>query len=154
MERKISPLFFYNLQQWNKSRCNNLVCMSPSIRYTAFLIALSLPPFSVVCCSYLSPFLSLSQVWDMLLSSQAPLVNVFMAVPTIYSKLIQYYDQHFTQPHVKDFVKAVCKERIRYWLVGLMTGRLLLGRCISVDVVVNTYMCVFIQSGEKLKEKP
>lgn len=42
------------------------------------------------------------------------MVNVFMAVPTIYSKLIQYYDQHFTQPHVKDFVKAVCKERIRY----------------------------------------
>lgn len=51
----------------------------------------------------------------MLLSTKAPMVNVFMAVPTIYSKLIQHYDQHFTQPHVKDFVKAVCKERIRYW---------------------------------------
>ncbi len=60
--------------------------------------------------------LCVSQVWEMLLSSKAPLINVFMAVPTIYSKLIQYYDQHFTQPHVKDFVKAVCKERIRYWL--------------------------------------
>lgn len=47
------------------------------------------------------------------------MVNVFMAVPTIYSKLIQYYDQHFTQPHVKDFVKALCKERIRYWLWNL-----------------------------------
>ncbi|KAF3832741.1 hypothetical protein F7725_026406 [Dissostichus mawsoni] len=47
-----------------------------------------------------------------------PLVNVFMAVPTIYSKLIQYYDQHFTQPHVKDFVRAVCKERIRLMVSG------------------------------------
>lgn len=58
------------------------------------------------------------KVWGMLLSSKVPLVNVFMAVPTIYSKLIQYYDQHFTQPHVKDFVKAVCKERIRLMVSG------------------------------------
>nr|XP_019935155.1 PREDICTED: acyl-CoA synthetase family member 3, mitochondrial [Paralichthys olivaceus] len=58
------------------------------------------------------------KVWEMLLSSKAPMVNVFMAVPTIYSKLIQYYDQHFRQPHVKDFVKAVCKERIRLMVSG------------------------------------
>uniref|UniRef100_A0A667WWF6 Malonate--CoA ligase ACSF3, mitochondrial n=1 Tax=Myripristis murdjan TaxID=586833 RepID=A0A667WWF6_9TELE len=58
------------------------------------------------------------KVWEMLLSSKTPMVNVFMAVPTIYSKLIQYYDQHFTQPHVKDFVKAVCKERIRLMVSG------------------------------------
>lgn len=55
----------------------------------------------------------------MLLSSRAPLVNVFMAVPTVYSKLIQYYDQHFTQPRVRDFVRGVCKERIRYWILYL-----------------------------------
>lgn len=58
------------------------------------------------------------KVWDRLLSFKAPLVNVFMAVPTIYSKLIQYYDEHFTKPHVKDFVKAVCKERIRLMVSG------------------------------------
>uniref|UniRef100_A0A673A7E2 Acyl-CoA synthetase family member 3 n=1 Tax=Sphaeramia orbicularis TaxID=375764 RepID=A0A673A7E2_9TELE len=58
------------------------------------------------------------KVWEMLLSSKAPLVNVFMAVPTIYSKLIHYYDQHFTRPHVKDFVNAVCKERIRLMVSG------------------------------------
>ncbi|XP_077375588.1 malonate--CoA ligase ACSF3, mitochondrial isoform X2 [Festucalex cinctus] len=58
------------------------------------------------------------KVWEMLLSSKAPLVTVFMAVPTIYSKLIHYYDQHFTQPHVKDFVKAMCKERIRLMVSG------------------------------------
>ncbi|XP_056134801.1 malonate--CoA ligase ACSF3, mitochondrial [Lampris incognitus] len=58
------------------------------------------------------------KVWETLLSSKEPRVNVFMAVPTIYSKLIQYYDQHFTQPHVKDFVKAICKERIRLMVSG------------------------------------
>ena len=37
-----------------------------------------------------------------------------MAVPTIYVKLIDYYDRHFTQPHVQDFIRAVCEEKIRY----------------------------------------
>ncbi|MBN3299433.1 ACSF3 synthetase, partial [Amia calva] len=57
-------------------------------------------------------------VWDFLLSSKAPRVNVFMAVPTIYSKLIEHYDRHFTQSHVQDFVRAVCKERIRLMVSG------------------------------------
>lgn len=58
------------------------------------------------------------KVWDHLLSAKAPAVNVFMAVPTIYSKLIQHYELHFTQPHVKDFVRAVCRERIRLMVSG------------------------------------
>lgn len=37
-----------------------------------------------------------------------------MAVPTIYSKLLDYYDKHFTQPRVQDFVRAVCEEKIRW----------------------------------------
>lgn len=43
-----------------------------------------------------------------------------MAVPTIYSKLIQHYEQHFATPHVRDFVRAVCAEKIRYgtWPAG------------------------------------
>lgn len=57
---------------------------------------------------------SLFQVWDKFLSSESPRVNVFMAVPTIYAKLMDYYDQHFTQPHVQDFVRAVCEEKIRW----------------------------------------
>lgn len=59
-----------------------------------------------------------SQVWKKLLSSQAPRVNVFMAVPTIYSKLMEYYDEHFTQPQVQDFVRAFCQENIRWVSCG------------------------------------
>ncbi|KAG7473583.1 hypothetical protein MATL_G00097370 [Megalops atlanticus] len=58
------------------------------------------------------------KVWEYLLSSKPPRVNVFMAVPTIYSKLIQYYEQHFTQPHVQDFVRAICMDRIRLMVSG------------------------------------
>ncbi|XP_077057658.1 malonate--CoA ligase ACSF3, mitochondrial isoform X2 [Siphateles boraxobius] len=59
-----------------------------------------------------------AMVWEQLISSKSPMVNVFMAVPTIYSKLIEYYDQHFTQPQVQDFIRAVCKERIRLMVSG------------------------------------
>lgn len=47
------------------------------------------------------------------MGAEAPRITVFMAVPTIYSKLLDYYDTHFTQPHVRDFVRAVCKDSIR-----------------------------------------
>ncbi|KAK6480046.1 malonate--CoA ligase ACSF3 [Huso huso] len=61
------------------------------------------------------------KVWEQLLasgSSTAPRANVFMAMPTIYSKMIQHYECHFTQPHVQDFVRAICQERIRIMVSG------------------------------------
>ncbi|XP_049558796.1 malonate--CoA ligase ACSF3, mitochondrial isoform X6 [Orcinus orca] len=57
-------------------------------------------------------------VWEKFLSSETPRINVFMAVPTIYSKLMDYYDKHFTHPHVQDFVRAVCEEKIRLMVSG------------------------------------
>ncbi|NWY66289.1 ACSF3 synthetase, partial [Erithacus rubecula] len=57
-------------------------------------------------------------VWKKLLSSQAPRVTVFMAVPTIYAKLMEYYDEHFTQPQVQDFIRAFCQENIRLMVSG------------------------------------
>ncbi|XP_051787624.1 malonate--CoA ligase ACSF3, mitochondrial isoform X1 [Erpetoichthys calabaricus] len=62
-----------------------------------------------------------AKVWEHLISygcSEVPRVNVFMAVPTIYAKLTEYYDCHFKQPHVQDFVRAVCKEKIRLMVSG------------------------------------
>ncbi|KAL8195092.1 UNVERIFIED_CONTAM: Acyl-CoA synthetase member 3, mitochondrial [Gekko kuhli] len=58
------------------------------------------------------------QVWEHFLDPQAPRVNVFMAVPTIYAKLTEYYDKHFSQPHVQDFVRAVCQDNIRLMVSG------------------------------------
>ncbi|KAI5619758.1 acyl-CoA synthetase family member 3, mitochondrial, partial [Silurus asotus] len=75
-------------------------------------------PLWVGATCIMLPDFSPQKVWERLLSSQSPLVSVFMAVPTIYSKLIQYYEQHFTHPHVQDFIRAVCKERIRLMVSG------------------------------------
>ncbi|XP_021561343.1 malonate--CoA ligase ACSF3, mitochondrial isoform X2 [Neomonachus schauinslandi] len=59
-----------------------------------------------------------TMVWEKLLGCETPRINVFMAVPTIYAKLMDYYDRHFTQPHVQDFVRAVCEEKIRLMVSG------------------------------------
>uniref|UniRef100_A0A2K6F5V4 Malonate--CoA ligase ACSF3, mitochondrial n=3 Tax=Propithecus coquereli TaxID=379532 RepID=A0A2K6F5V4_PROCO len=75
-------------------------------------------PLWVGATCVMLPEFSAQLVWEKFLSSETPRINVFMAVPTIYSKLMDYYDQHFTQPHVRDFVRAVCEEKIRLMVSG------------------------------------
>ncbi|XP_055991563.1 malonate--CoA ligase ACSF3, mitochondrial [Sorex fumeus] len=75
-------------------------------------------PLWVGATCVMLPEFSPQQVWEKFLSCESPRVNVFMAVPTIYAKLMEYYDKHFTQPHVRDFVRAVCEEKIRLMVSG------------------------------------
>ncbi|XP_031514484.1 malonate--CoA ligase ACSF3, mitochondrial [Papio anubis] len=70
-------------------------------------------PLWVGATCVMMPEFSAQQVWEKFLSSEMPRINVFMAVPTIYTKLMEYYDRHFTQPHAQDFLRAVCEEKIR-----------------------------------------
>ncbi|KAM3625791.1 uncharacterized protein V6R79_017668 [Siganus canaliculatus] len=105
------------VSEWAWSKDDVILHTLPLHHVHGIVNKLLCPLWVGATCVMLSDFQP-QKVWEMLLSSKAPVVNVFMAVPTIYSKLIQYYDQHFTQPHVKDFVKAVCKERIRLMVSG------------------------------------
>ncbi|NXM80848.1 ACSF3 synthetase, partial [Oenanthe oenanthe] len=75
-------------------------------------------PLWVGATCIMFPEFSAHTVWKRLLSSQAPRVSVFMAVPTIYAKLMEYYEEHFTQPQVQDFVRAFCQENIRLMVSG------------------------------------
>ncbi|KAM9122542.1 malonate--CoA ligase ACSF3, mitochondrial isoform 2-T3 [Pangshura tecta] len=58
------------------------------------------------------------KVWEKFLSPRAPRINIFMAVPTIYSRLMEHYDKHFSQPHVQDFVRATCQDNFRLMVSG------------------------------------
>uniref|UniRef100_A0A8C7M826 Acyl-CoA synthetase family member 3 n=1 Tax=Oncorhynchus kisutch TaxID=8019 RepID=A0A8C7M826_ONCKI len=89
--------------EWGWSRDDVILHTFPLHHVHGITVSDSLPP---------------PQVWEVLLSSKALMVNVFMAVPTIYSELIRHYEQHFTQPHDQDFVRAACKERIRQLMVS------------------------------------
>ncbi|XP_074057146.1 malonate--CoA ligase ACSF3, mitochondrial [Macrotis lagotis] len=75
-------------------------------------------PLWVGATCVMLPEFSAKVVWEKFISSEKPQINVFMAVPTIYSKLVEYYDKHFTQPHVQDFIRAICKEKIRLMVSG------------------------------------
>jgi len=63
-----------------------------------------------------------SVVWKHLLAIKVPAkdrVNVFMAVPTIYSKLLQEYDDIFSRnERMREYVKAACTKNIRLMVSG------------------------------------
>ena len=63
------------------------------------------------------PEFSAANVWNELLSLNTPVqsrVNVFMAVPTIYVKLIEEYEEKIIKnDRMREYVKAVCIENIR-----------------------------------------
>ncbi|KAE8297196.1 Acyl-CoA synthetase family member 3, mitochondrial [Larimichthys crocea] len=105
------------VSEWAWSK-DDIILHTLPLHHVHGIVNKLLCPLWVGATCVMVPDFQPQKVWEMLLSSKAPVANVFMAVPTIYSKLIQYYDQHFTQPHVKDFVKAVCKERIRVMVSG------------------------------------
>ncbi|XP_076011374.1 malonate--CoA ligase ACSF3, mitochondrial [Genypterus blacodes] len=105
------------VSEWAWSR-DDVILHTLPLHHVHGIVNKLLCPLWVGATCIMLPEFQPQQVWEMLLNSKAPLVNVFMAVPTIYSKLIQHYDQHFTQPHVKDFIRAVCRERIRLMVSG------------------------------------
>uniref|UniRef100_UPI0037E8AE23 malonate--CoA ligase ACSF3, mitochondrial n=1 Tax=Semicossyphus pulcher TaxID=241346 RepID=UPI0037E8AE23 len=115
--RNIQAMVQCLVSEWAWSR-DDVILHTLPLHHVHGIVNKLLCPLWVGATCVMLPDFQPQKVWEMLLSSKAPLVNMFMAVPTIYSKLIQYYDQHFTQPHVKDFVKAVCKERIRLMVSG------------------------------------
>lgn len=105
------------VSEWAWSK-DDIILHTLPLHHVHGIVNKLLCPLSVGATCVMLPEFEPQKVWASLLSSEAPRVNVFMAVPTIYSKLIQYYDQHFTQPRVKDFIKAVCKEKIRLMVSG------------------------------------
>ncbi|XP_068193141.1 malonate--CoA ligase ACSF3, mitochondrial isoform X2 [Antennarius striatus] len=75
-------------------------------------------PLSVGATCVMLPDFQPQQVWETLLGSKPPMVTVFMAMPTVYSELIRYYDQHYTENFVKEFIKVLYKDRIRLTVSG------------------------------------
>ncbi|XP_051235907.1 malonate--CoA ligase ACSF3, mitochondrial [Dicentrarchus labrax] len=115
--RSIQAMIQCLVSEWAWSR-DDVILHTLPLHHVHGIINKLLCPLWVGATCIMLPDFDPQKVWERLLSSKAPLVNVFMAVPTIYSKLIQYCDQHLSQPHVLNFVKAACKERIRLMVSG------------------------------------
>ncbi|XP_071543785.1 malonate--CoA ligase ACSF3, mitochondrial [Panulirus ornatus] len=68
------------------------------------------------------PNFSAPSVWSELLSLDTPVqsrVNLFMAVPTMYAKLIEEYENRLIKTaRMQDYVKSVCTQNIRLMVSG------------------------------------
>ena len=63
------------------------------------------------------PNFNAAEVWAKILAIDTPVenrVNLFMAVPTIYAKLINEYDEKFAKnPRMAEFIKSSCTQNVR-----------------------------------------
>jgi malonyl-CoA/methylmalonyl-CoA synthetase len=83
-------------------------------------------PLSCGACCVMMPSFEPSQVWSQLLSpvtdSLPRSINMFMAVPTIYAKLIDSYDHRLNRgrgtKRARDYVKTLCSSKIRLFVSG------------------------------------
>lgn len=115
--RSIQAMVQSLVSEWAWSK-DDVILHTLPLHHVHGIVNKLLCPLSVGATCVMHPEFEPHQVWERLLSLKDPRVTVFMAVPTIYSKLIQYYDQHFTKPRVQDFIKAVCKDKIRLMVSG------------------------------------
>lgn len=79
-------------------------------------------PLNVGSKLIMLPQFDSSNVWTYLLNVNMPMrdrISVFMAVPTIYSLLIQEYDKIFSQnSQMTEYIKSHCKNKIRLMISG------------------------------------
>lgn len=63
------------------------------------------------------PKFEAARVWSYLLAINMPAnerVNVFMAVPTMYMKLVEEYDHIFTKnARMQEYIRTICTHKIR-----------------------------------------
>ncbi|XP_067853645.1 malonate--CoA ligase ACSF3, mitochondrial isoform X3 [Heptranchias perlo] len=108
------------VKEWEWSRDDVILHVLPLHHLHGILNKLMCPLWVGATCVMLPEF-DAQRVWENLLRTdctKVPRVNVFMAVPTIYAKLIEYHTKHFTQSHVKDFIYGVCQSNIRLMVSG------------------------------------
>ncbi|XP_078400849.1 malonate--CoA ligase ACSF3, mitochondrial isoform X3 [Cetorhinus maximus] len=108
------------VKQWEWSRDDVILHVLPLHHLHGVLNKLLCPLWVGATCVMLPEF-NAKRVWDYLLKTdcaEVPRINMFMAVPTIYAKLIEYHNKHFTQNHVKDFIYSVCQSKIRLMVSG------------------------------------
>ncbi|XP_077503153.1 malonate--CoA ligase ACSF3, mitochondrial-like [Amblyomma americanum] len=86
--------------------------------------ALVAPLYAGSTCVMLPQF-EAAEVWNYLIEppSRGPRINIYMAVPTIYAKLIQHYDKLFSGNSApfsrsKEFIRAACSQKIRLMVSG------------------------------------
>ncbi|XP_068116505.1 malonate--CoA ligase ACSF3, mitochondrial isoform X2 [Hyperolius riggenbachi] len=115
--RNINSMISALVTEWGWTKSDRILHVLPLHHVHGVVNKLLCPLWVGATCVMLPEFCP-KKVWEHFLSRETPSVNVFMAVPTVYCKLIDYYNQHYNQPHVRDFIRAVCQEKFRLMVSG------------------------------------
>ncbi|XP_048402999.1 malonate--CoA ligase ACSF3, mitochondrial isoform X3 [Stegostoma tigrinum] len=108
------------VKQWEWSKDDVILHVLPLHHLHGILNKLLCPLWVGATCVMLPEFTP-QRVWEYLLKTdctEIPRINMFMAVPTIYAKLIEYHTKYFRQSHVKDFIYSMCQSNIRLMVSG------------------------------------
>lgn len=105
--------------EWKKS---DVILHTLPLHHTHGIVNALMCPLNVGACCVMLPKFNPTDIWDYFLNSNRnPKINIFMAVPTIYVKLIQEFDKQFPKfkyTHSKEYIKALCKKDIRLMVSG------------------------------------
>lgn len=105
-----------------KYNSKDIVLHTLPLNHVHGVINLLLCPLYVGARCIMLPRFESSSVWSQLIAvnlQNSERTNVFMAVPTIYMKLIQDYEQLFSkQPKIKEYIYNVCSTKIRLMVSG------------------------------------
>ncbi|KAK4307084.1 hypothetical protein Pmani_021138 [Petrolisthes manimaculis] len=109
------------LQAWGMTSRDTLLHCLP-LHHTHGIVNALLCPLHVGARVVMLQQFSPSEVWTHLLSLDTPVearVNIFMAVPTMYAKLIHEYDTRLAQTsRMQEYVRSVCAQNIRLMVSG------------------------------------
>ncbi|KAK2703470.1 malonate--CoA ligase ACSF3, mitochondrial-like [Artemia franciscana] len=107
------------LDSWGWNTNDRILHTLPLHHTHGIVNALLCPLIKGASCVMLPKF-SASDVWNSLLSlDESKQITVFMAVPTVYSKLIEYFENRWDlNLEKRNFTKALCSENIRLMVSG------------------------------------
>ncbi|XP_063801603.1 malonate--CoA ligase ACSF3, mitochondrial isoform X2 [Pseudophryne corroboree] len=113
----LSAMITALVEEWSWTKADCILHVLP-LNHVHGVVNKLLCPLWVGASCIMLPKFSPEKVWQHFLSTEASSINLFMAVPTIYSKLIDYYDCHFTKPSIQDFVRTMCQRKFRLMVSG------------------------------------
>lgn len=101
---------------WNYNN-KDIILHTLPLNHMHGIVNLLLCPLYVGARCIMLPRFESSSVWSQLIAinlQSSERTNVFMAVPTIYMKLIQDYEQLFSkQSKIREYIYNVCSTKIR-----------------------------------------
>ncbi|XP_051166103.1 malonate--CoA ligase ACSF3, mitochondrial isoform X2 [Leptopilina boulardi] len=106
---------------WNYNN-KDIILHTLPLNHMHGIVNLLLCPLYVGARCIMLPRFESSSVWSQLIAinlQSSERTNVFMAVPTIYMKLIQDYEQLFSkQSKIREYIYNVCSTKIRLMVSG------------------------------------